>query len=132
MCPPTLGALELHDDKVRVLVEREQIDPPTAVVPIAELLGEHHRVGTDDGDVRAEQALKIGSFADVLQPKCRGSHCDDRVLLELVQGHIASYRSFTRGAVAGTRSRSIRRRQESYRSTRSTRRRHAHSESCVR
>ena len=48
--PAALGALEFNHDEVRVVVEAEQIHAAFAVLPVAELLGDHHHAGRDDLD----------------------------------------------------------------------------------
>ena len=54
--PAVLGTLQLDDDEVGVLVDAEEVDPPVARVPVAELLGDDQRVGRDDVEPGAESA----------------------------------------------------------------------------
>ena len=52
--PAVFGPLQLDHNEVGILVQPQQIDPPPAVFPLAELFGDDQRVGRDDVDLLAQ------------------------------------------------------------------------------
>ena len=46
-----LGAFQLDHHEVGFLVQSEQVDPPTAVLPVTEFLRNHQRIGRDHLDL---------------------------------------------------------------------------------
>ena len=59
-----LGAFQLDDDEAAVPVDTEEVDPPSRVFPVAELLRDDQYAVGDDLDLRPQQALEIAPFAD--------------------------------------------------------------------
>ena len=61
----TIGRpLELDDHEVRVTVECQQINSPSAVLPFPELLGQHEQVVAQNFYLRLQQALQIGPLTN--------------------------------------------------------------------
>ncbi len=46
--PPILRPFQLDDDQLCITVKSQQVNTPAAVSPISELLGEKHRIWSDD------------------------------------------------------------------------------------
>lgn len=61
--PAVVGPLQLDDNEVCLRIDGEQIDSAAAVVPIAELLGEHVEVVAQHVDLRAQQSLEVIALA---------------------------------------------------------------------
>lgn len=45
-----LRALQFDHDEIRALVDAEEVDPTSAVLPVSKLLGDHQRVGREHID----------------------------------------------------------------------------------
>ena len=59
------GALQFDDDEIGIAVDPEQIDAATGIVPFAVFLGDHQCVGRDDGNVLAQQPLKVATLVQL-------------------------------------------------------------------
>ena len=58
-----LGALQLDDDQICVAINRQQINPPLAVIPLGEFFRNHKGFRGDHVDLSLQQSLEVGAFA---------------------------------------------------------------------
>ena len=66
-----------------LLVDRQEVDPALAVVPLSELLGEDVEVVPEDLDLRPEEPLDVGSLPD--------SHVSERLLGDGPEGTVGHF-----------------------------------------
>ena len=82
-----VGALELDDHQVGLVVDAQQVDAPPRVFPLAELLGDDEGVRGDHVNAVAQQALQVGALAQAGLAEGRLVNIANARRLDLVDGH---------------------------------------------
>src|SRR5262249_35805919 len=68
-----LGALELDDDEICLLVNAEQVNSSCAVDPSVKLLADHHQAWIKRLNLIAQQSLKVFSLKNIFRRQLRCS-----------------------------------------------------------
>jgi len=84
---PVLGALQLDDHQPGLLVDRQEIDPALAVVPLGELLREDVQFISQDLNLRPEEPLDVGSLPDSHVGEGLLRDGSERAVGHFVEGH---------------------------------------------
>ena len=64
--PAVFRAFQFDNDQIRAFVDAQQIDAPPAVLPFAELFGNHQRIGRDCFNMGLKEALQVTPLAEAL------------------------------------------------------------------
>src|SRR5439155_3488681 len=79
--------LQFNDDKIRLLINPEQINAPTTFLPLAKFFSNDQRVGTNDVDLFSKHPLKVTTLLKSCVNKSNSAYRDDGFFGQLIQRH---------------------------------------------